>query len=330
MKKTKKIVPVLAIAAGKETNLSSGDRYIGLGVFTLAAVNPTKAELSALFNGADVKDPVYTLEKDGVQYAKIDLYLKTVVDKCNGIDTIIKATYFLANKKRVNKEGNKIEVVNAYGDTAWVTQEEYTKKIAPEKMPNFSMKDIRPTFGGETVLVKFIKRFLGIPSFGYLDKNKNVYVQIDNPSLAECQLARVPNYFKGDFSEVKVALMARATNRVKLLCGAKIDNGIYQDVFVEYPVSYTGTNIDPLLKELTNQKDAGRYATTIFGKTPFNFQVYTPPVPGNSSPSQGGLFGDAPEEVPPPTAAQAPAPTSAPFVDDLPFGGSEEPNPFFS
>ena len=113
MKKTKKIVPVLAIAAGKETNLSSGDRYIGLGVFTLAAVNPTKAELSALFNGADVKDPVYTLEKDGVQYAKIDLYLKTVVDKCNGIDTIIKATYFLANKKRVNKEGNKIEVVNA-------------------------------------------------------------------------------------------------------------------------------------------------------------------------------------------------------------------------
>ena len=78
---------------------------------------------------------------------------------------------------------------------------------------------------------------------------------------------------------------------------------------------------------MTNQKDAGRYATTIFGRTPFNFQVYTPPVPGNSSSSQGGLFGDAPEEVQQPSA---PAPTSAPFVDDLPFGGTEEPNPFFN
>lgn len=279
---SKKDIILMAIAAGKETTEGNiNKKYMGLAACTLVAINPTKAELAHLLGNGTTpanieKEPEYTaMTEQGIATARIDLYLKTIPEKSNNIETIIRVTYFLRDEKRFNTDKTKVQIINAYGDTAWVTQEEFKNKKAPSYQSEFSLNAVRPAFVGEEDLVKFIKKFLNIPNLSYR-KADGTIVYVEDKSLAECQLSEVKSYFSNNFKEIKTALSARPNNKVKLLFGVKTsqDNKLYQDCFSSYPINYAVNNYDYLTKNLLDRKSNGGYPNTDFGKAPYIFTEY--------------------------------------------------------
>jgi len=331
MKKRNKIA-LMAIASGNDTpeNIAS-KRYVGIAACTLLAINPNKEELSKLFatesGPANIeKEPEYTGEDStGIKYARIDMYLQTIPEKSNGITTIIKVGYFIRNTSRSNRDNTKIQVINAYGDAAWFTKEQFETKTPPENMSSYQTAGLRPAFAGEEELTKFIKRFLNIPAYSYR-KSDGTIVTVPDPVQAECQLSKIPSYFNGDMSEIKKALMARKNNRLKLLFGVKttLDNKSYQDCFVQHPVSYLTNDYKKLIEALTKTKSDNGYSMTDFGTSPYVFQEWKPtPTNAESITAPANPFGTVPQaQTAPQTQPQAipwgatmPAPTDP---DDLP------------
>lgn len=282
MKRKNKVV-LMAIASGNDTPESvSIKRYTGIAACTLLAINPNKEELGKIFEtnagpATFEKEPEYTGQgQDETKYIRLDLFLQTIPEKSNGISTIIKVGYFIRNSNRLNRDGTKLQVINAYGDTTWLTQAQFESKTPPESMPNYQMTGVRPAFAGEEDFTKFLKRFLNIPAYSYR-KADGTIVTAEDPKQAECQLSKIPNYFNGDISEVKGALLARKSNKIKFLFGVKttLDNKSYQDCFIQMPISYLTNDYKRVIDAMMNQKQAGGYTNTDFGKSPFIFQEWT-------------------------------------------------------
>ena len=103
----------MAFATGKEsTEGASVKRYIGVGSVYVLAVNPTKEELSKLYNGTNIdNEPEYlgTAEigpegnKKKVNQVRLDFIIKTDLEKCDNIETTTKTTFFLRQDYRFNK-----------------------------------------------------------------------------------------------------------------------------------------------------------------------------------------------------------------------------------
>ena len=144
-------------------------RYTGVGSVFVVGVNPNKAELEKLYDRELDKDPEYITEKDGVTSARIDFIIKTdPTAKCNnGIELLTKFSMFIRNEYRFNKDKTKVQVIDKYGRTAWVTKEQAKNHEIPvynNGKPANIDKDYRPAYVGEEDITNFLKVFLGIPN----------------------------------------------------------------------------------------------------------------------------------------------------------------------
>ena len=236
VKKTKTSKVFMAFAAGKEsTEGAPNKKYIGVAPVFILGVNPGKAELEKLFKRELENAPEYVgkREADGVStdYVRLDFIIQTDSEKSNGIDLLSKVTFFLSKTARYNKDKTKVQVINKYGETAWLTPEEIKTKTVPENMSWFDASDIRVAFSGESELTDFIKAYLNIPNKSYRKKTGEVVVLADLKT-AEARLDKVENYFKGDVSELKEVLKLQPKNKVKVRFGVKTssDNKQYQTV----------------------------------------------------------------------------------------------------
>lgn len=331
MKKKNRIV-LMAIASGNDTPESTvSKRYTGIAACSLLAINPNKEELGKLF-ATDAgpanfdKEPEYTgQDASGVKYARIDLFLKTIPEKSNGISTIIKVGYFLRNASRLNRDGSKLQVINAYGDTTWLTQAQFETKTPPESMPNYQMTGVRAAFAGEEDFTKFVKRFLSIPAYSYR-KSDGTIVTIQDPKQAECQLSKIPNYFNGDISEIKSVLMARKNNKVKFLFGVKTtaENKAYQDCFIQMPISYLTNDYRKVIDAMMNQKQNSGYPNTDFGTSPFAFQEWVlKPTEIATIPTENP-FGTVPQAAIPTVNSTEPTHTQIPWGSTMPESESDD------
>lgn len=302
MKKNNRIALMAIASGGETTEYASSKKYTGIAACTLLAVNPNKDELSKIFasdNGpANIeKEPEYTgTDGSGVDYIRIDLYMQTIPEKSNGIKTVIKIGYFIRNTKRFNRDNSKLQVINAYGDSTWLTQAQFDAKTPPETMPNYQMKNVRPAFAGEEEFVKFLKRFLVIPAYSY-KKGDGTIVTVADSATAECQLGAISEYFKGNISEIKTPLMARKGNKIKFLFGVKTtaENKSYQDCFIQMPVGFSTSNYDKLIEAMMKRKEDNAFQNTDFGTSPFIFQEWTlTPTQLSSSPATNP-FGTVPQ-----------------------------------
>ena len=112
-------------------------RYIGVGSVFVLGVNPNKEELEKLYNTQLENAPEYLSEievgedKHKVPNVRIDFIVKTNAEKCNGIDFTTKVSFFIRKEARVNRDGSKVQVIDKYGRTAWVTKEQYKNKEIP-------------------------------------------------------------------------------------------------------------------------------------------------------------------------------------------------------
>ena len=250
-------------------------RYTGVGSVFVVGVNPNKTELEKLYDRELDKDPEYLTEKDGVTSARIDFIIKTdPTAKCsNGIELLTKFSMFIRNEYRFNKDKTKVQVIDKYGRTAWVTKEQAKNHEIPvyKNGPANIDKDYRPAYVGEEDITNFLKLFLGISNVEKWVKNeatgrREVVGLVDNPEDCECRLENIEDYFKGKFNEIKDAINLMPNNKVKVLFGVRTtDEGKqYQDVYTRKFLSNTVSVYDKLAEDVQNNKDNGAYPNTEF------------------------------------------------------------------
>ena len=264
----------MAIAKGKESTEGVGyKRYIGVAPCFVKAVNPTKAELEMLLNTQLEKDPEYTSEVDDdngnkINTARITFVVQPDIDK-TGIETgPITVTLWLRKQFRYNKEKTKVQVIDKYGRTAWVTSEELKTHAIPQYSngPANLDPDYRPCYVGEEDLTNFLIAYLNIPRVMKYNQNEKKWYMVDNPQDSECRLDHIEDYFKGDFSELQECATFQPQNKVKILFGVKTnDQGqLHQAVFTQMFLRNSVNDYNILDAAVKERKENGAYGTTEF------------------------------------------------------------------
>jgi len=276
----------MAFSAGKEsTEGGAVKRYIGVAPVKVLATNPTKAELEAIYNTTLDKDIEYigtqNVEGTNVPYARIDFIVKTDAEKCDGIEMTTKVSYFLRKEHRYNRDKSKVQVIDKYGRTAWVTKEQFNNHEIPQYSNGPANLDsgYRATYVGEEDLTNFIKTYLNIPSVQrYIDGK---WVMVDNPSECEARLDGIDKFFAGDFKELKEIMSYQPNNKVKVLFGVRTaeDGKQYQAAYTQMVLRNGVTDYSKLDKDLQERKNAGAYSTTDFEVKPLHeYNVESTPV----------------------------------------------------
>lgn len=269
MKKTN--FSFMAFSAGKETT-EGGEfkRYIGIAPVFVIAANPSKEELEKIYDRTLEAAPEYVgnqnVDGKDVPYARIDFIVKTDAEKANGIDVTSKLSYFLRKEYRFNKDQTKVQVIDKYGRTAWVTKEQANAHEIPQYAngPANLDKDYRPCYVGEEDLTNFIKTYLNIPNVQKYVEGK--WILVDNPSQCEARLDGIDKFFAGDFKELKEIMSYQPNNKVKVLFGVRTadDGRQYQAIYTQMVLRNGVTDYSRIDKDLQERKTAGAYPTTEF------------------------------------------------------------------
>lgn len=265
----------MAFSAGKESTEGGViKRYIGVAPVTIAAVNPTKERLEEIYGTTLDKAPEYTgvqeIEGKQVPYARVDFIVKTVADKCDGIDMTTRVSYFVRKEYRFNRDHTKVQVIDKYGRTAWVTKEQATNHEIPmySNGPANLDKDYRPCYHGEEDLTNFIKAYLVIPNVQrYVDGK---WIMVDNPSECEARLSEVEKLFEGNFKEIQEIISYQPNNKVKVLFGVRTtdDGKQYQAAYTQMVLTNSTSNYSRLDADVKERKNAGAYSNTEFEVVP--------------------------------------------------------------
>lgn len=306
MKKTN--FAFMAFSKGAESKEGSVvKRYTGVAPVFVLAVNPNKEELEKLYDTQLENDPEYLSEIEAggdnhkVQNARLDFIVKTDADRCSGIELTTKVTFFIRNEYRYNRDQTKVQIIDKYGRTAWVTVEQAKAHEIPvyKNGPANIDKDYRPAYHGEEELTNFIKSYLNIPDV--MKYVNSTWVMVDKPEDCEARLENIAEYFKGNFKELKDVIALQPNNKVKVLFGVKTtdDNKQYQAVYSQMFLKNHVTNYSRLDADLQGRKATGAYPNTEF--TVGDLKEYNveptdfsdPNVAGNAS-FPAGSAGDTP------------------------------------
>lgn len=273
----------MAIAKGKESTEATGyKRYIGVGAAFVKAVNPNKKEMEALYGREQENEPEYvgTVERDGkdIPNARISFITNPDPEKY-GEGILIPHTYFLRREYRYNSDKTKVQVIDKYGRTAWVTIEQAKNHEIPmySNGPANLDKDYRPAYVGEEELTQFLINYLNIPNVMKYDRANNKWYLVDNPQDSECRLDEIEKYFKGDFTELRSAIALQPTNKVKILYGVRTsdDNKQYQTTYTRMTLKNSVTDYSKLDADVMEMKS--RSTSTSVAQTEYrvdDFQEY--------------------------------------------------------
>ena len=273
----KKSVCLMAFGKTSETSVGGGStrRYVGVGTVGVLGVNPSQMELGKMLGRQGDKEPEYvgTCVIDGkdVRWARVDIIVRAEGADNNGIEMTTKLGFFLRKEFRFSRDRQKTQVIDKYGQTAWVTREQLQAHEIPvysNGMPANLDKDYRPCYIGEEMLTAFIKTYLGIRERRFLEPG-------GNPDECECRLDSIERYFSGDVTELRDAIAMRPRNKVKVLFGAResADGRIYQDFFDRAFLRPFQTDYSWLGKELKRVMDAGVYPNVVFEACPLKEHV---------------------------------------------------------
>lgn len=272
----------MAIAKGKESVDGDFKRYIGVAPCFIKGLNPTKAQLEEIYGNPQDKEPEYVGEvevtegSNKVKYPNIRLTFLSVPDPDKIGEELkpIGTTFFIQKRYRYNKDQTKVQVIDKYGRTAWVTIDQCKNHEIPmySNGPANLDKDYRPAYVGEENLTNFLITYLNIPSVMRYNQSEKKWYMVDHPEDSECRLDHIEDYFKGDFSELRSAIALQPTNKVKVLFGIRTDNEgrQYQAVFTEMFLKNNISDYSRLDAYVQERKNAGAYTTTEFETVDFH------------------------------------------------------------
>ena len=294
--------------------------YWGVAPVTVLAVNPTKAELGKIFGKEPEKEPVYysqvEVEENGQKKKKDRSRIEFIV-RNEELNLTSRMSFFLEDSYLTTREG-KYGVIDNFGNTAWVTPEEYKAKAIPlskEGNPLRIANDYRLEKRGESELILLIRNLLGI-------KNSHTYVNRQwvleaDPSKYFCYFEKIEDILKGKVDEIRKIIAIAQGKKVKVLLGVRFDEGrTFQTVYERFTAK---VSMNPVEKKVGD-------------KTVFIYDKFEDHIARRQSAGALGnflfSFEDASEYKPEPTkfanssstTTSTPAP-AAPTInaDDLPF-----------
>lgn len=266
----------MGFSRGAQSIESEGKKlYVGVGSFFVKGVNLNKKELGEIFGSERDEEPKYLAERTiaGVgtfPQVRIDFVVSTDPEKNNGIDKTFIVPFFLTKRFIKGSQSGKTQVIDKYGRTSWVTDEQLAAHAIPTSKNGVPLNidsDYRPLYDGEENLTNFLKAYLNIPGVEKWANGKVVGL-IDNPADAEARLndSDIQKFFTGDFSVLKELLTYQPNNKVKLLLGVRTtdENRQYQAFFTEMPMKSSVSRFDKLESTLIERKENGAYQTTEF------------------------------------------------------------------
>lgn len=250
----------MAFATGRETTESHDFKlFTGYSPVHVCGVNFSKEELEKFYDRALDKDVEYVTEKDGVKSVRIDFAIQTPEDAKYHLKNRI--TFFLRDIPRTNKDNTKCQIIDKYGRTAWVTNEEFAQKAIPmyKNGPANIDKDYRKCYTGEEELTSFIINYLNIENpMSYVNGVWIPNPRISDYSVCEARLDNITNYFKNDFSELKTIAQLQPKNKIMVCFGVRTtdDGRQYQTVYSRQTARY-GANVAVIEKSINERKAAG-------------------------------------------------------------------------
>lgn len=221
----------------KDTEKRSGNLYMGVAPVRIIAVNPTKEEAFKLGWQGSIPEPtaMYT-DKSGVPISQAAITFMLKMDESIDPNFVFPMTFRIRNRI-LTSQSAKTKVIDAYGNTAWVTTEQgknHTVPLSSSGKPLSITKEYRPMYDGEDKLIDFLKKFLGIRESFRWNKDTNEFVLVSVAELLECraQLEHVKSYFAGDVSEIRKIVEPNKNQLVKVLFYTGTYNGYeYQKVY---------------------------------------------------------------------------------------------------
>ena len=307
-------------------------RFIGVGSFKVLGVNPTKEELSKFF-GRDVQnDPQYLTDKtddEGKAYKSLRVSFMIEADskfedgKENKTNAALAEPYkttinfFLENRYVYNKDKTKVQVMDKYARTAWVTVEQCKNHQIPvySNGPARIDKDYKPLLRGEEALTQFILNYLNVTPIESYNSNTGQWVTNAHPEDCEGNLEEIQNYFKGNITELKDICKMMPTNRVKILMGIRTDNEgkQYENAYTETTMRNGSRSYTFLKDKIDGRKAQGALQNVVFSDDPL------------------GIISDIHEYNPNVKETDLSKPVDDPFAennDGLPFDGPANDDPF--
>jgi hypothetical protein len=329
----------MAIKANASSQGGEFKRFVGVGSFRVLGVNPTKEEMEKFFGREVQKEPEYLKDKvdendNNKAYKQLRVSFLILADKEYEDGKPIKentalkeplktsVSFFIDSRYFYNSDKTKVQVIDKYGRTAWVTIDQCKNKQIPvyKNGPAKLDTDYRPAFRGENELTQFILNYLNVTPIDTYNNNTGQWVTNPHPEDCEGQLAKIKNYFTGDVSELKEFCTYMPSNHVKLLVGVQTDDQGRQFMSV-----YTRTSLRNGARSYTRLKDEidGSQSSTIKNTVFSNDPI--------------GVIKEIEEykENVKETNLNAPAASDDPFAkaaalpeDDLPFGEPTDSDPF--
>lgn len=261
----------MAFSKGAESKEAVGiKRYKGVAPCFIKAVNPNKAEFENLFNAQLEDEPSYVgkVDVDGTEVPNVRLsfVLQPDVEKVGFKVGPQNMALFLQKRPWYNKDHTKVQVIDKYGRTAWVTIEQAKNHEIPvySNGPANIDKDYRPAYVGEAELTDLLKVYLNIPNaMKYVNGS---WTPADNLQDCEARLENIDRLFKGDFSEIREAIALQPLNKVKVLFGVRTtdDNRQYQSFYTQMFLRNNVSDYSRLDKDVQERKLNGAYPTTEF------------------------------------------------------------------
>ena len=283
---------------GKQVEVGEGMQrklYAGAENFKVVAVNPTKAELEALYGREINFDPEYigttkVSDSDGereVTQIRLDFYLS------NEEDTVTTKLQFYVGDTHHKSQTGKYKVINSFGRDTWLDQDAIKSKQVPDNMSWYSADGVKVAKRGEVELISFLVNLLNLPF--NLDKVSDVseaYAKIDKDEWVKI--------FNGDVSLLR-SVVGSTNNKVGVLLGVKTkgDGKLVQASYNRHTLRQyviAGTRADKfkyILKDLDEAVAAGAFGNVNFGERDLILREFeiTPTEVSTKNTNQLDVFG---------------------------------------
>ena len=169
-------------------------KKVGLFESKVIAINPTLEEYAEVL-GMELKEGSKATEylgtsNDGNTSLRVDIWLQEIKsgDK-------FKVNFFLENKLKTNKDGNKAQYINNVGTTSWASDE----NTLPEW---FKGREYRQAYVGEEEMYGFLRTWLG--NLDYRDAD--TVLELDWKTLMKGTVKDIKSQIDGEYCTNVVAL----------------------------------------------------------------------------------------------------------------------------
>lgn len=250
----------------EETEEIGFKRYIGIAPVSVVALNPTKQELETLY-GHEMKEPEYKVEGERNGYI-LEFHVRTISDWKNiGIDAIGRIRFFVSNDILKSKDGLKVRVIDKYGETTWVTEEQYKAGQKPDT--SRVIPPYRPAHRGEQELYQFLKCWLNIGNgqdSTKWDRDARKWLPNSPDILKQCEIELDwEKVVSGNIKEIQNLIPKCKDYLLKTCWGIRTYEGKhYQDICNTTFLKNSSNYYERFERDISNAKKNGMYENTEF------------------------------------------------------------------